>query len=128
MSLESRESDYSKYDRFSGKEIDDEFEKDEELSNSEEVAMDLRNFYSDVKRKLPSELNDTIEDVIETMGIYYNGNDEDWTELRDELEELIRKVDMADASDIDDKIDEEITPKLAELEKKCLELAKKKVH
>jgi hypothetical protein len=110
-------------DRFSGKSADDELDKEDQGSDSEEVVADLKQAHEDVKRKLPIEFNQTIEDIISTVEIHFDANDEAWSELVDELTAF-----LADADTAEEDVIEESAHDLSTLEKKALDLAKKKTH
>lgn len=125
--FEESSHDPYKYDKFTGKEPDEE-DLEEEATDSEEITADLKQAHEDIERKLPNDFNETISDVLETIGIHYNPKDGEWGELIDRLGKMLEKLEMTDEVEIEDKIDEEFAHELSEIQKNTRELAKKKIH
>ena len=93
------------YDRFSGKDLDEELDKEGQSTDTEEIAADLTQAYSDIKDSLPMEFKETIEDIIDTVGIYYD-DDEEWHEVSDGLTDLFAQMEMADSDEFLEREDE----------------------
>lgn len=116
--------DYNFENKFSGKAIDEEFEREEELDGGEEVAADLRQAHEDVMRDLPNNLNEKISDMIETTEIHYNGDDEDWTAFVEDLTAFLEGASGVDPEEAEEEFGQDI----ADLQKESLRLVNKKSH
>lgn len=110
-------------EKISGKALDDEFDAEDELQGGEEVAADLRQAHEDVASNITGGMNETINDIIDTIEIHFDGS-ESWNELVDDLTELIERMENVDPEDAEDEFSQD----LGAIHKTSLNLAKKKTN
>ena len=118
------------YDKFSGKDLDDELDDEQGLDeiSSEEQAADLKNALDEISAKIPSDFRETIMGVIDSVGLYLDPAKPEWDEeVIEPLNEVMDEISMADSDEIMEREDE-FADRLSSIQKASQGLTKKKVH
>lgn len=125
------ESSEYNFDKFSGKDLDEELDTEQGLNeiSSEDLAADFKQAISKISPKLPSDFIRTLEAVVNNIEFYYDAKKEDaWqSDVFEPLNDVLDKLDMANADEIEEDEDE-FVDELSTILRASTELKKSKVN